>query len=149
VTDGAVLVDTSAWLLAVGSRRIPQYAKALADARPAIVPGLVLAEMDWHLRTRRVPMHAILRDIAREAYQYEPPTIADLNRAREIDAKFSDLKLGLTDASIAALSERLGVQRILTTDSDFLALRVGTRWNIGFELVVPLLHGQSARGRSR
>jgi len=138
VSDAAVLLDTSAWLLAVGSRRIPQYAKALAGARPAIVPGLVLAEMDWHMRRRRGPMHAVLRDIARGAYEYEAPTIADLDRAREIDAKFSNLSLGLTDASIAALGERLGIHRILTTDSDFLAVRVGKRWNIAFELVVPL-----------
>jgi|SRR3954467_6942018 len=136
--DGAVLLDTSAWLLAVGSQRIPEYTKALAEARPAIVPGLVLAEMDWHLRTRRAPMHAILRDIAGGAYEYEAATVADLDRAREIDAKFSNLRLGLTDASIVALGERLGVHRILTTDSDFLAVRVGRRWNIGFELVVPL-----------
>jgi predicted nucleic acid-binding protein len=136
--DGAVLLDTSAWLLAVGSRLLPEYRKALAAARPAIVPGLVLAEMDWHLRMRRAPMHSILRDIAGGAYQYEPPTVADLDRAREIDAKFSSLELGLTDASIAALGERLGIRRILTADSDFLAVRVGKRWQIGFELVVPL-----------
>lgn len=145
--DGAVLLDALAWLLAVGSRRIPEYTKALTAARPAIVPGLVLAETDWHLRTRRAPMHSVLRDIAGGAYQYEPPTVADLDRAREIDAKFSSLKLGLTDASIAALGERLGVQRILTTDSDFLAVRVGKRWEIGFELVVPLPRRPSARKR--
>jgi predicted nucleic acid-binding protein len=126
---------------------MPEYAKALAGARPAIVPGLVLAEMDWHMRTRRAPMHAVLRDIASGAYQYEPPTVADLDRAREIDAKFSDLRLGLTDASVAALGERLGIHRILTTDSDFLAVRVGRRWNIGFELVVPWRRGPPARVR--
>src|SRR3954465_2894217 len=35
-------------------------------------------------------------------------------RAREIDAKFSKAGLGLVDASIAALGERLGVYRVLT-----------------------------------
>jgi uncharacterized protein len=148
VIDRAILLDTSAWLLAVGSRRVPEYAKALADARPAIVPGLVLAEMDWHMRTRRAQMHTVLRDIANRAYDYQPPTIADLERAREIDARFSELRLGLADASIAALAERIGVHRILTTDSDFSAVRVGSRWNIAFELVVPLPR-LPARGRTR
>jgi len=42
------------------------------------------------------------------------------------------------DASIAALGERLGVYRVLTTDSDFVSVRVGKRWNVSFELAVPL-----------
>jgi len=83
-------------------------------------------------------MHDLLRDIASGAYEYEPPTVEDLRRAREIDARFSSVGLGLVDASIAALGERLGVHRVLTTDSDFVFLRVGKRWNVSFELAVPL-----------
>src|SRR4051794_25409706 len=55
-----------------------------------------------------------------------------------IDAKFSQTGLGLVDASIAALGERLGVYRVLTTDSDFVSVRVGKRWNVSFELAVAL-----------
>ncbi len=96
------------------------------------------------------PSRRGVRDIARGAYQYEPPTLEDLGRAREIDAKFSNLKLGLTDASIAALGERLGVRRILTTDSDFLAVRVGKRWTvIAFALPrQPMRNSRSSRWRS-
>jgi predicted nucleic acid-binding protein len=116
----------------------PGWAEALQSARPAIVPGLVLAEVDWHLRARRDDARRLLREVAGPAYAFEPPTVADLERAAAIDEKFKDLALGVVDASVAALGERLGVYRILTIDSDFAALRVGPRWDRAFELPVPL-----------
>jgi predicted nucleic acid-binding protein len=137
MTANALLLDTKAWILAIEGSE-DGYAEALATARPAIVPGLVLAEVDYWLKRRRRVMHDLLRDIAGGAYEYEAPTAADLARAREIDAKFSRTGLGLVDASIAALGERLGVYRVLTTDSDFASVRVGKRWNVSFELAVPL-----------
>lgn len=117
---------------------VSPFADTLAEARPAIVPGLVLAEIDWHLRRRRREMHRLMKDLKAGAYVYEPPTRADLARAMEIDAKFASLGLGLVDASIAALSERLGIERVLTTDSHFLAVRVGPGWRRRLEPVVPL-----------
>ena len=137
MTKGALLLDTKGWILALEGTDEP-YVEALAGARPAIIPGLVLAEVDYWLGSRRKVMHDLLRDIAGGAYEYEPPTVEDLRRAREIDARFSSARLGLVDASIAALGERLGVHRVLTTDSDFVSLRVGKRWNVSFELAVPL-----------
>src|SRR3954467_5713792 len=137
MTGSALLLDTKGWMLADEGSDEP-YAEALAAARPAIIPGLVLAEAAYWLQARRKVMHDLLRDIASGAYEYEPPTVEDLRRAREIDARFSGGRLGLVDASIAALGERLGVHRVLTTDSDFVPLRVGKRWNVSFELAVPL-----------
>ena len=55
----------------------------------------------------------------------------------DIDAKFPSIQLGLVDGSVAALAESLGIYRVLTTDSDFVALRVGKRWDRALELVVP------------
>src|SRR3954468_8692024 len=52
MTANALLLDTKAWILAIeGSEN--GYAEALATARPAIVPGLVLAEVDYWLKRRR------------------------------------------------------------------------------------------------
>lgn len=65
-------------------------------------------------------------------------TFDDVERAAQVDKKFADLGLGIVDASIVALAERLGVRRILTIDGDFAAVRMGKRWSKGFELVVPL-----------
>ena len=134
MSRGPLIVDTGAWLLALAGEE--PYAGALTAARPAFVPGLVLAEVDWHLRDDRRSMRRLMADL-RRAYAYETPTGADLARAMEIDAKFSTLRLGLVDASVAALAERLAVHRILTTDTDFVAVRVGPRWERALELVVP------------
>jgi predicted nucleic acid-binding protein len=140
---GALVLDTGGWLKAIAGHR--EYEKALVAARPAIVPGLVLAELDWFLRQRvhRPTIHRLLSELETGDYQYEPPTAQDLARAMEIDAKFSPVKgqqIGLVDGTVAALAERLGVHRVLTTDSHYLALRVGKRWDISFELPVPPPH---------
>ena len=133
--SASLLLDTGGWLLALAG--VPAHAAALRTCSRAIVPGLVLAEVDWHLRLKRRQMHTLLRELSTGAYVYEPPTPADLTRALEIDAKFHDLGLGLVDASVAALAERLGVYRVLTTDTDFVSLRVGPRWKRPLELAVP------------
>jgi predicted nucleic acid-binding protein len=135
VSAGALLLDTGGWLLALAG--VPDYAEALTTARPCIVPGLVLAEVDWHLRSKRAQMRRLMSDLEAGAYAYEPPTPADLARAMRIDRKFGKLGLGIVDASIAALAERTGVYRVLTTDSDFAVLRIGARWTTALELVVP------------
>ncbi len=64
--------------------------------------------------------------------------MADLRRARELDEKFKKVDLGLVDASIAALAERIGVVRILTIDSDMVAVRFGPHSRLSFELACPL-----------
>jgi predicted nucleic acid-binding protein len=64
--------------------------------------------------------------------------LGDVERAAQVDKKFADLDVGLVDASIVALAERLGVSRVLTIDADFSALRMGRRWSQAFELAVAL-----------
>jgi predicted nucleic acid-binding protein len=140
-----LILDTGGWLRALAGD--DGYMEALLAARPPIVPALVLAELDWHLRERRSAMHRVLDELVKGAYAYEPVTTKDLARAREIDAKFADLELGLVDASIAALAERLRVRRVLTTDSDFAAVRIGQRWDRSLELPVPLTKRRRARSR--
>jgi len=136
VSGKPLLLDTGGWLLALAGDE--PYAQALREARPAIVPGLVLAEVDWHLRKRRGDMARLLAEVAAQAYAYEPPSLADVARAAQVEKKFADLEVGIVDASIVALAERLEVRRILTTDSDFAVLRMGKRWRMGFELAVPV-----------
>jgi uncharacterized protein len=145
LTATPLILDTGGWLRALAGD--DGYMAALLAARPAIVPGLVLAELDWHLRDERAAMHRVLDELAKGAYAYEPATARDLSRAREIDAKFRDLELGLVDASIAALAERIRVRRVLTTDSDFAALRIGQRWDRSLELPVPLPKRRRSRSR--
>ena len=131
-----LILDTGGWLCALAGDE--PYASALKDARPAIVPGLVLAEVDWHLRKRRADMARLLKEVTQGAYAYEAVTLGDVERAAQVDKKFADLGLGIVDASIVALAERLDMRRILTTDADFSAVRMGRRWNKAFELAVAL-----------
>ncbi len=131
-----LILDTGGWLYALAGD--DPYASALKDARPAIVPGLVLAEVDWHLRKRRADMARLLREVTEGAYAYEAATLDDVARAAQVDKKFTDLRLGIVDASIVALAERLDIRRVLTIDADFSVVRMGRRWSKAFELAVPL-----------
>lgn len=133
---GPLLLDTGGWLNALAGDE--PWAAAVEDSGELIVPGLVLAEVDYHLRRQRRAMQRLLKDLESGAYRYEPPTVADLARARELDQKFKKVDLGLVDASIAALAERIGVVRVLTIDSDLVAVRFGPHYRSSFELACPL-----------
>jgi predicted nucleic acid-binding protein len=134
-TPSAILLDTGAWLLGLAGDE--PYAEVMESAGELIVPGLTLAEVDYHLRRRRREMQRVLAALDDGKYVYEPPTPEDLQRAAEIDQKFASIGLGLVDASVAALAERLGIHSILTIDSDFISVRVGPRWQTALELIVP------------
>ena len=131
--SGALILDTGGWLAALGGHQ--PHADALEDAGQLLVPGLVLAELDYFLRDQRRDMHRILADLAAGTYDYCPPTAEDLVRARELDRKFASVDLGLVDASVAVLAERTGVLRVLTVDSDFAAVRVGRNYRQSVEIV--------------
>lgn len=132
----ALIVDTGAWLESLEGH--DPWAQAVEDATDVIVPSLVLAEVDYFLAKRRSAMHRLLRDIRDGVFRYEACTSEDLFRAHELDAKFKGLGLGLVDASVAALAERLSIYRVLTIDSDLAAVRIGPRYDRALELACPL-----------
>lgn len=116
----------------------PAFEAALRDARAVIVPALVLAEVDYFLRRERRAMRKLVAEILDPGTRYELEVARpeDLLRAMQLDVKFHELELGLTDGLVAAVAERRRVYRILTTDrSDFAPLRVGSRYQRAFELV--------------
>jgi predicted nucleic acid-binding protein len=139
----AVIADTGGLLRALarsgdGRPSFPEYETVLTSASLVIVPGLVLAEVDYFLRDERAAMRKLIAEIFDPGtrYEYESPRPSDLVRALELDAKFKDLNLGLVDGTIAALAERRQVYRVLTTDRrDFSALRVGPRLSRALELL--------------
>jgi predicted nucleic acid-binding protein len=55
-------------------------------------------------------------------------TADDLERAWDIDQKFSDQHFGLIDSSCFAVIERLGIEEALSVDRHFRAVRLGSRW---------------------
>lgn len=89
-----------------------------------IVPTLVLAELDYwcHRRLGVDVWITFLEDLLAGAYRPECPTIEDLERCRELQSKYKDQPLGVVDASVLALVERLGEDKLATLDHRHFAM---------------------------
>ena len=137
------MADTGGLLRALartpdGTASFPEYEAVLTSASRVLLPGLVLAEVDYFLRDNRSAMRKLVAEVFDPGtrYEYELPLPGDLVRALEFDGKFKDLQIGLVDGTVAAIAERRQVYRILTTDRrHFLALRVGPRFARALEVV--------------
>jgi predicted nucleic acid-binding protein len=131
-----LVADTGGLLRALARRpdgrpTWPDYERALTQASAVIVPGLILAEVDYFLRAERSAMRKLIVEIVDPSttYELEPVSAADLARAVQLDAKFHQLKLGLVDGVVAAVAERRRIPRVLTTDRrDFGNIRVGAHY---------------------
>ena len=101
--------------------------KAVETERDLIVlPAPTLGEIDYLLRSRlgNTALLHFLADVQEGAFAIESMTMADVRRCAALIEKYRDLDLGLADASVVALAERLGTDRILTVDQrDFRVLR--------------------------
>lgn len=74
------------------------------------------------------------RAIAGGEFVIEPVDAADLPRAADLMAVYIDAPLGLVDATVVAVAERLGITRLLTTDRRHFSL-VRPRHLAAFELL--------------
>jgi hypothetical protein len=91
-----------------------------------LLPAPILGEIDYLLRVRlgNAAHLRFLEDIEQGAFSVENVTSADLRRCAALVAKYRDMDLGLADASVAAVAERVGTDRILTVDErDFRTIR--------------------------
>jgi predicted nucleic acid-binding protein len=101
-----------------------------------VVPSTVLVEVDyWVLKLLdRNAWAVFVEDLARGAYRLEQLTLADLQRSAELESAYADLDLGLVDASVIALCERLDEPKVATLDRrDFAVVR--PRHREGLELL--------------
>jgi predicted nucleic acid-binding protein len=135
----ALILDTGPLLAALDAAD-PDHARCaplLSDAREdLVVPVLVLAELDYwcHERLGAHVWLAFLEDLLEGAYRVEQPSPADLRRCHELQSTYDTLGLGVVDASVIALAERLGETRIATLDHrHFSAVRPAH--TDGFDLV--------------
>jgi len=125
----ALICDTGPLLAALDAAD-PDHercARLLTDAdEDLVVPALVLAELDYWCG-RRLPPEAwliFLDDVLAGVYRVESPTRIDLARCRELQARYADLSLGVVDASVVALAERLNEPKVATLDQrHFRAVR--------------------------
>jgi uncharacterized protein len=124
-----ILLDTSGLFSAlVGNQRAHAAARAALEAadEPLVLSPFVLAELDYFFaREAGVEAElAFLAEIAAGAYDLPQFLASDVARATEVIDRYRDLGIGLADASIVVLAERLGTERILTLDErHFRALR--------------------------
>ena len=117
----ALILDTGPLLAALDAAD-PDHSRCAALVTDAtedlVVPALVLAELDYWC-TRRLSADAwliLLDDVVSGAYRVEPPSSADLGRCRDLQDRYRDLSLGVVDASIVALAERLDEKKVATLD---------------------------------
>ena len=117
----ALILDTGPLLAALDAadRDHSSCARLLTDSsEDLLVPGLVLAELDYWCHERLGPAAwlAFLEDLLDGAYRHEPPTEGDLGRCAELQREYADLRLGVVDASVVALAERMGEPKVATLD---------------------------------
>ena len=100
------------------------------DPGAFVLPWAILPEVDY-LVTRHVSAEvaqAFLSDLADGAFVIEWGTADDLRRAFELRTQYAALRLGLVDAVVAAVAERLAARAIATVDlRDFGALTLRGR----------------------
>lgn len=117
-----VLLVDSGPLYAVAARRDKNHEsciRLLREApRPLIVPGLVVTEVAYMMGEHIGPHaeHAFGRSIAGGEVVVEPVDDSEWDRIVELMDRYADLPLGMVDASVVALAERLGVGQIATLD---------------------------------
>jgi predicted nucleic acid-binding protein len=124
-----ILLDTSGLLAAIDSRqhRHRDAAAALRAAEPPLVLSpFILAELDYLLATRvgAGAEVALLQEVGRGAYDLVAFEAIDVALAADLVERYADLDLGLADASIVVLADRLDTSNILTLDErHFRAVR--------------------------
>ena len=84
---------------------------------PLVVPSPVLVELDWIGDARGVPvLDATLASVESGSIEVIDLSPADYTRIRELCQQYRDLGLGMVDASVVAVAERLGEETIATLD---------------------------------
>ena len=124
-----ILLDTSGLLAAIaGSQRTNAATRLVleSDGGPFVLSPFILAELDY-LLTRWSSADdalALMHEVERCTYELAQFDAEDVGRAASVIETYHDLGIGLADASLVVLAERLGTRRILTLDErHFRALR--------------------------
>jgi uncharacterized protein len=123
------LIIDAAPLVALGDSRDPLHARVgdllQAEQGDLVVPAPVSAEADYLIRTRgtAAAARAFLRDVAAGRFLVEGLTAEEHGMAARLDEQYSDLGLGLADASVVILAKRFRTTRLLSFDErDFRAV---------------------------
>ncbi len=124
----SILVDTGVFVSAADSDE-PRHAEAaavLADNRGRLfTTAAVVAETAWPLEDRLGPgAEARFLAMVLDEVRFVDLIRADYRRCIELIDRYADMGLGLVDASIVTVAERLGLTTIATLNQrDFRVVR--------------------------
>ncbi|MDQ3758867.1 MAG: PIN domain-containing protein [Actinomycetota bacterium] len=119
-------MDTSALLAALdaGDPDHHRCASLIAGAdEDLVIPVLVLAELEYWC-SQRLPREAWTifgEDLLEGAYRIEGLSHSDLARSLEVQRAYSDMPVGIVDASVLAVVERLKEPKLATLDHRHVA----------------------------
>jgi predicted nucleic acid-binding protein len=124
-----LLVDTGP-LLATADRSDPDHERCRAllegDDGPLVTTAMVIAEASY-LLDRQIGAAAdaaLFQTISDGELLVEDLHASDWARIAQLVTEYADLRLGGTDASLVAVAERLGLERVATLNRrDFAVVR--------------------------
>lgn len=95
-----------------------------------IVPITVLPEICYLLNTHlgRDAERKLISSIIQGEFKIEGLTNEDFRRSFQLLETYSDANIGLVDASMVAIAERLKIHRILTTDRKHFCIIRPRHW---------------------
>ena len=117
-----VLLCDSGVLIAVGSKKDKHHHACLDLLRrakgPILVPSPVLSEVGYYLTARVGPDAELnfLKSFGGNGFRLAELEAADLTRMTELVERYIDFPLGIVDASVIAIAERLGLSAVATID---------------------------------
>lgn len=133
------LVDTGI-LYALADRKDKWHLRSAGfiaeSAGRLVVPSTVLPETCYLLNTciGQAAEIAFIRAVIDRELIVEQITAADLARAAEVMIAYADANIGMVDASLVAVAERLKLTKILTTDRRHFSM-IKPRHCKGFQLL--------------
>jgi predicted nucleic acid-binding protein len=116
-----IVADTSAMLALIDGRdRHHAVMREIyrSDPRGWVLPWAILGELDYMLTRElgRKVAATFLSDLADGGFVVEHGMPGDLRRARDLDRRHAALGMGLVDAVVMAVAERLEAEAIATLD---------------------------------
>ncbi len=123
----SIIVDTG--IIYALADRTDRWHKQSADfistfTGKLVVPITVVPEAAYMLNTHlgQDAELSFLSALLEGGITVEPCSLADLNRSSEILGTYADANIGLVDASIMAIAERLKITKMLTCDRRHFSL---------------------------